>query len=345
MSLVQFSNNAATTLGSAISSTATTITVAAGTGAIFPTLSTGQYFTATMFTAGSSTEIPNEIVYVTARSGDTMTVLRGQEGTTAQVWNVGDNFANFPTAGFLSGLAGSNDIQSQTGNSAVDIGSTNSCVAVLTPPPASLAAIQGSPIRILKSASANTSSCTLNLNGFGAKNITLNGAALQAGQLAASAYFEVLWDGTSFELISAPALIYNQNLAPMSANTFKANTTGSPATPSDVSISSLLPLLGFGAHSLSSPGYYIFPNGLIIQWGTTGYRASEGDVTVSYPIAFPNAVLNAIATMVTNVPGDINNDIWAKISPSTNNSTISVNYGASSGGNPGYGAYWVAIGY
>ena len=167
MSLYQFTNNANTTLGSAISSGATTITVATGTGILFPTLGTGQYFTATLFAAGSSTGLPNEIVRVTARTGDTMTVLRGQEGTTAQSWNVGDSFSNFITAGLLNNLVGLNDVQSQFGNSAVDAGYTNAGVVTLSPAITSLASILYSPIRVLKINTANTGAYTLNVNGLG----------------------------------------------------------------------------------------------------------------------------------------------------------------------------------
>ena len=204
MSLYQFTNNANTTLGSAISSGATTITVATGTGILFPTLGTGQYFTATLFAAGSSTGLPNEIVRVTARTGDTMTVLRGQEGTTAQSWNVGDSFSNFITAGLLNNLVGLNDVQSQFGNSAVDAGSTNAGVVTLSPAITSLASILYSPIRVLKINTANTGAYTLNVNGLGAKSVVFNGSALTNNQLAAGSIYQVAWDGTNFELLSSP---------------------------------------------------------------------------------------------------------------------------------------------
>ncbi len=97
-----FANNATTTLGSAAGSAATTITVATGTGGQFPSPGVGEFFSATLWAAGSTTGEPNEIVYVTGRTGDTMTVVRAQEGTTAQNWAVGDTFANYPTAAFYN---------------------------------------------------------------------------------------------------------------------------------------------------------------------------------------------------------------------------------------------------
>lgn len=214
MSAEQFSNNATTTLGSALSSTATTATVATGTGNNFPSLTAGQFFTATLWAAGSSTGTPNEIVRVTARTGDTMTILRAQEGTTAQNWNVGDTFANYATAGFWNGLATYVDIQQQTGNSTTDTGSANVGVASLSPVPASLASLLFSPIRIKKISSANTAAYLLNLNGFGNQPVTLFGAALTSGQLPASCIYEVLWDGTSFELLSAAPLPVLSTITP-----------------------------------------------------------------------------------------------------------------------------------
>ena len=296
MSLYQFTNNANTTLGSAISSGATTITVATGTGILFPTLGTGQYFTATLFAAGSSTGTPNEIVRVTARTGDTMTVLRGQEGTTAQSWNVGDSFSNFITAGLLNNLVGLNDVQSQFGNSAVDAGFTNAGVVTLSPAITSLASILYSPIRVLKINTANTGAYTLNVNGLGAKSVLSNGAALLNNQLAASTVYEVSWNGTNFDLLSSLAVlgtnsVSNSILSQMASHTVKANLTGSTANASDATLAALATALGFGSYSLGTTGYYSFPAGFTVQWGaaTVASGSSTTPQVFSFPIAFTTA--------------------------------------------------------
>lgn len=95
-----FANNAATTLATGISSTSTTLTLQAGSGALFPNPTNGNQFTVTMIDA--ITETKTEIMYCTARSGDTLTVTRAQEGTTAQSWVAGDYVRNGPTAGTLA---------------------------------------------------------------------------------------------------------------------------------------------------------------------------------------------------------------------------------------------------
>ena len=79
MATPKFSNNATTTTVGLLSSTATTIVVASGTGALFPTLGASDYFKATL----QDTNNNFEIVKITARTDDTMTVVRGQDGTLA----------------------------------------------------------------------------------------------------------------------------------------------------------------------------------------------------------------------------------------------------------------------
>jgi hypothetical protein len=79
-------NNASATLASGVSNVATSLTVATGKGALFPTLSGGDY----TFVTIENTAAVTEIVKVTARSTDTFTIVRAQEGTTAQTWVTGD---------------------------------------------------------------------------------------------------------------------------------------------------------------------------------------------------------------------------------------------------------------
>lgn len=91
-----FTNNANTTLASGITSGATSLTVASGDGAKFPNPTSPDYFLATL-EAGSV----REIVKVTARSTDTFTIVRAQEGTSAAAWSAGDKAELRLTAGAL----------------------------------------------------------------------------------------------------------------------------------------------------------------------------------------------------------------------------------------------------
>jgi hypothetical protein len=95
---VKFANNATATLASAITSTTTSITVSAGQGALFPSLAAGDFFFATL--VDSSNNI--EIVRCTTRSGDTLTVVRGQDGTMARAYASLDKIELRVTAGALN---------------------------------------------------------------------------------------------------------------------------------------------------------------------------------------------------------------------------------------------------
>lgn len=99
---IKFTNFAYSTLAAGISGVSTTITLAGGTGSRFPTLSGSDYFYATLEDAS----LNREIVKVTARSTDTLTVVRGQDNTSARAWVTGDSIAlRFNAAAISDALA------------------------------------------------------------------------------------------------------------------------------------------------------------------------------------------------------------------------------------------------
>lgn len=102
MAQQKFTNNAVAALSASINSTDTTVAVASGQGALFPSLSSGDYFYATIIDSSNNIEI----VKVTARSTDSLTVVRGQEGTTGRSFTGGDNISLRLTAAGLSNFAG-----------------------------------------------------------------------------------------------------------------------------------------------------------------------------------------------------------------------------------------------
>lgn len=107
-----FTNNASTVLAEAVSTTSqTTITVASGTGdLLLPSPGSWQFFSITLTKLSAPNGPPWEIAYCTGRTGDVLTVLRGQEGTTATTWDVGDNVQLLLTAGVLTGFSQSSQI-------------------------------------------------------------------------------------------------------------------------------------------------------------------------------------------------------------------------------------------
>ena len=111
---IKFTNNATTTLASGITNVATSLTVASGGGAKFPTLTGGDVFYATLANSGGSVEI----VQVTARSTDTFTIVRGQDGTTALAWTTGDKVELRPIAGVLAAMVQTSNLPTSTVTSA-----------------------------------------------------------------------------------------------------------------------------------------------------------------------------------------------------------------------------------
>lgn len=95
--IILAANNAGTRLAAAITNSQTTLTVTPGTGALFPSPAAGQYFVITQVDA--TTGLLREIMHCTSRTSDTLTVTRGQEGTTASAYNIYDPLANLWTAG------------------------------------------------------------------------------------------------------------------------------------------------------------------------------------------------------------------------------------------------------
>ncbi len=93
-----FANNVSTTLSAPLAPTDTTVTLASA--AHLPSLPVGSYWALTL--NDEATQSVFEIVYVSAISGTTLTVLRGQEGTSAQSWLVGDFAFGAVTAGELN---------------------------------------------------------------------------------------------------------------------------------------------------------------------------------------------------------------------------------------------------
>lgn len=97
---VKVSNNAFGTLSAGINTSDTTITLDSGQGGRFPTLGAGDYFFGTIVDTSNNIEI----VKVTARSSDSMTVVRGQDDTTATAFAIGDRFELRPTAALFDAI-------------------------------------------------------------------------------------------------------------------------------------------------------------------------------------------------------------------------------------------------
>lgn len=236
MSQFLYSNNANTTLAGPIAANATTVNLAAGTGALFPAPGTGQVFTLTFVSAANANVI--EIAYCTGRSGDTCTIVRGQENTPATAFIAGDLAANDLTAGSCATFIQAAQLQQQSGNYAVDFGAVNNIQVTLNPQPGSLALITGSPIRILV-AHTNTASTVLTITGLPTTTVfAQNGSApLASGSVLVGQIYEFTYTlGVGFEVSTAKVLLSTANswaLAQAIANgkSWSGTTTGGAVQP------------------------------------------------------------------------------------------------------------------
>lgn len=230
-----FADNAQTTIAGAITNTATSVTLQTGAGALFPSPGAGEFFIGSFFDA--ATGLITEIVHVTNVTGDTLTIVRAQEGTSAEAWSANDIFGNFITAG------SSAFFMQQGQNFLADSGSANAISVAFLPAPASLAALTGVPIWVKKSAAANTAGVTVTANGFGPTSLLIpGGGAIAPGALPGSGIFCMVFDGTVFETqsqLGGGSNLLTANNTWSGTNTFDAQVSAPPvalgslgATPS-----------------------------------------------------------------------------------------------------------------
>lgn len=281
-----YANNAYSTLGSPVSSSGqTTITVT--NGAVFPSPTGNQFFRITV-TLVSAPNTVIEIMYCTSRTGNNLTVMRGQEGTTATTWVTGSLCANEATAGTYNQF-----MQPYVG---VDTGAVNGYL--VSTPQHQTAYYTGMPCTFY-SLNANTSTApTLDLNGLGAAAIkNANGSALLTGQLPANTPISVVFnsDDFSWRLVSPFGL-------PTSLSPLKAVVTDSVgritnADPTVVQINFLSNWLNSIQQNMSNPGYLIQPQGMFFQFGTG--TASTAGVDFTFAVPFPNVMQYAFATVLT----------------------------------------------
>src|SRR5574342_1409608 len=101
-----YANNAATSLAASIVAGDTSATVQTGAGTLLPSPTGGNF---ALLTLQNGTTI--EIVKLTARSGDVLTIVRAQEGTAASAFPAGSRVELRLTAGTLERFAQGTTLQ------------------------------------------------------------------------------------------------------------------------------------------------------------------------------------------------------------------------------------------
>lgn len=97
---VKITNNASGVLASSITTASTSITLTTGQGSLFPSIASGDFFFATLVDSSNN----YEIVKVTARASDVLTVVRAQDNTAARAFIGGDRIELRPVAATFAAL-------------------------------------------------------------------------------------------------------------------------------------------------------------------------------------------------------------------------------------------------
>ncbi len=206
----QFSNFALSTLSNPLTSSSTTLTLSSTQN--FPTVAPFR-----LTIQDSETSTP-EIVYVTAVSGNTYTITRGYEGTTAVAHVAGAEVANFVTAGDISDIypgvqptVTSCPSSFQGSYSVVQVNQSAGSCAITGPSNPVIGKLY-----MLKDAGANAATYPITLTPAtgqidGQASVTLN---------SNSQSISFYWDGTTTHLVKPSS----------TGGTGTVTTTGSPAS-------------------------------------------------------------------------------------------------------------------
>ena len=267
-----FANFVQTTLSATASTTDTSLSVTSATNIPIP--ESGQQFPLTLVDA--ATETIFEIVYVTEVSGTTLTVLRGQEGTIAQAWKIGDLVKGSPTTGTTSPSPGTHyPVASETlpttlGKLSVMPGTLTADITLTLPGSGDA----GSETTIYGSAAAYTTTVSTGVT-TGSPYIEMpDGSQVYSYVIPASspgAGIRLDFDGTNYR-----GFTFGQTIV-------------APATASNQAVN-----LGQFPANLSANGYQKLASGLIIQWGTYTPAAADTIYDVTLPIAFPTSAVNLV---------------------------------------------------
>lgn len=167
---LKLANNASGTLATAVTASDVGVVLTAGDGAKFPVLGSDDYFYATVVGSGGT----SEIVRVTARVGDTMTVVRAQEGTSSASFAAGSLFElRVTAASVMDSVSGALSV---LGFGAVGDGMTDDTAAIQAA--INAASVAGAVVFFPPGSYRVTD--TLNITSSG---VTLEGAGPHASQL------------------------------------------------------------------------------------------------------------------------------------------------------------------
>lgn len=307
-----FTNNASTTLSGSLTAVATSLSVAAGDGALFPDPTGGDYFRFILFKK-STGEL--EICKCTARTTDSFdTIVRGQEGTSGLACNDGDIIELRPTAAFFTSLATDEDIQGGQKSYAADTGAADAYEVTLSPVPSALQA--GQVVRF-KASATNTGASTIDVNSLGPDDIKKNVTDdLEAGDITQNGVYTLVFDGTNFQLTGPVTPIYNtagsiQDNAMETATKWPVYQAAAPAYHTLVALGNTYSIVVEETGSAGSTGGSDDPTSddKVASHTHTGGAHTHGAGTLTIPHGGANSVdgsgsFSPFTTGNTSVTGD-----------------------------------------
>lgn len=256
--------------------------------------------------------------------------------------------ANLPMSGYKhTGVANATARTDYAATGQVQDGSFTWCgtaggtadALTLTPTPAISAYQAGQLFRFTAGASPNTGAATVAVSGLTAKAIQNGGSALAAGDIAAGRQYEILYDGTQFQLQSyalssiADGSITNAKLANMAANTVKARAANSSGVPSDVALAAS-ELLGRG----STGDVAAIALGTNLSMSGTTLSATGGGKILQVVQTTKTDTTSTTSTSLVDITG-----MSVSITPSSASSRVLVLAMISTGANPNTYAGHIAL--
>lgn len=202
MAKLKYTDNAASLLTTTINNSddPVTFSITASDGAKFPSLTAGEWYPIVVIKANQQLEK----MKVTARSGDSMTAVRAQGGTTKLAFSIGDAVYMGPTKEFIDELLFKEDALAGKPWYCGVAGGTANAIA-LSAAPTITAYADGMEVTFVALTDNTSTSVVVNIDGVG--NVSLkdsNGNALAVGAIKAGGNYRIQRNSTAndFRVVS-----------------------------------------------------------------------------------------------------------------------------------------------
>ena len=300
MTAFVFVNYVDTTLAAAASSTATSLSLSSS--ANLPVLGPGEVMPLTLNDA--ATGLVYEIVYVTAISGTTLTVLRGQEGTAAQNWSSGDYAFVSPTADTVAPVAGTHSpVASETLPAVNHLVVTPGTLTAAIDLTLNDQAVAGSSVTVFGSASDYTVTVQSPVTS-GSPYIELpDGSQVYSWTIPASSPTQGIhfdWDGTNWRArtfgqeVVAPATQNNAAVRLGQFGVYSNSASSSSATSMSTSVSFTAPCSGI---------LFIMSNGFVNESSQTIGLSGSNFTVINKNSNFDSAYIAVLSGTASVVAG------------------------------------------